>query len=70
MRRDTELLNFLEKHLHATKWDDAWPELRPMDDDGEYLEKYIDQNTVWVLLKKAIDDGREAHLYGPVVGAL
>ncbi len=58
MRSDTELLNFLEKHLHATKWDDALPELRPMDSDGEYLEKYIDQNTFRAMLNKAIDDGR------------
>lgn len=44
-KEDTQIVNFLCKHLDGVKWADVFPELRPRCGNDEYEEKYICAST-------------------------
>ena len=52
LRKDKARLDWLARYVHNWKWDDWMEILRPRDEDGEALEKYIGE---CITVREAID---------------
>jgi hypothetical protein len=50
---DTKRLDYMEAVNAGAKWDDALPYLRPVDEAGHYLAKYVGEDS-WTV-RAAID---------------
>jgi hypothetical protein len=53
-RSDSERVEFLAQLLDGSRWDDTLPEVRPCDNEGYAVEKYINADTFREMIDRAM----------------